>query len=78
MSFFYGKANRIMLERYKSQFPKGAGIMASGTVKLNSYDGRLTLDKPQYSIMSGDFLDSALNSNLNLGRIVPIYSLAEG
>lgn len=78
LSFFYAKANRHMLERYKAQFPKGAGIMASGTVKLNSYDGRLTLDKPQYSIMSGDFLEGALNSNLNLGRIVPIYPLNDG
>lgn len=81
LSFFYAKANRHMLERYKAQFPKGAGIMASGTVKLNSYDGKLTLDKPQYSIMSGDFgvnvVEVALNSNLNLGRIVPIYSLSE-
>lgn len=79
LNFFYAKANRHMLERYKSQFPKGAGIMASGTVKLNSFDGRLTLDKPQYSIMSGDFLESAKNSNsnLNLGRIVPIYPLNE-
>lgn len=77
LSFFYAKANRHMLERYKSQFPAGAGIMASGTVKLNSFDGRLTLDKPTYSIMSGDFLENAENSNLNLGRIVPIYPLNE-
>lgn len=78
LSFFYAKANRNMLERYKAQFPQGAGIMASGSVKLNSYDGKLTLDKPQYSIMSGDFLESDLSSNLNLGRIVPIYPLNEG
>lgn len=77
LSFFYAKANRHLLERYKSQFPTGAGIMASGTVKLNSFDGRLTLDKPQYSIMSGDFLESGTSSNLNLGRIVPIYPLSE-
>lgn len=77
LSFFYAKANRHMLERYKAQFPQGAGIMASGTVKLNSFDGRLTLDKPQYSIMSGDFLDNGEISNLNLGRIVPIYPLSE-
>lgn len=80
LSFFYAKTNRgnrHMLERYKAQFPQGAGIMASGTVKLNSFDGRLTLDKPQYSIMSGDFLESGDNSNLNLGRIVPIYPLSE-
>lgn len=78
LSFFYGKANRPMLERYKAQFPKGAGIMVSGVVKLNSFDGRLTLDKPQYSIIAGDFLEGADNSNLNLGRIVPIYPLSEG
>lgn len=77
LSFFYAKANRHMLERYKAQFPKGAGIMASGTVKMNSFDGRLTLDKPQYSIMAGDFLEGDESSNLNLGRIVPIYPLGE-
>lgn len=80
LSFFYGKANRPMLERYKAQFPKGAGIMVSGVVKLNSFDGRLTLDKPQYSIIAGDFGVSEIDgiSNLNLGRIVPIYPLSEG
>lgn len=77
LSFFYAKANRHLLERYKAQFPQGAGIMASGMVKMNSFDGRLTLDKPQYSIMAGDFLESGENSNLNLGRIVPIYPLSE-
>lgn len=83
LSFFYARANRHMLERYKSQFPQGSGIMVSGTVKLNSFDGKLTIDKPQYSIMSGDFgvnveADKDLNPNLNLGRIVPIYPLSEG
>lgn len=77
LSFFYAKANRHLLERYKAQFPQGAGIMASGTVKLNSFDGKLTLDKPQYSIMAGDFLENGESSNLNLGRIVPIYPLSE-
>lgn len=78
LNFFYAKANRRLLERYKSQFPAGAGIMASGTVKINSYDGKLTLDKPQYSILSEDFLEAGTTSNLNLGRIVPIYPLSEG
>ena len=77
ISFFYKQANRHMLERYKAQFPAGAGIMLSGTVKLNSFDGRLTIDKPQYSILSGDFLKNGENTNLNLGRIVPIYPLNE-
>lgn len=78
LGFFYAKANRHMLERYKAQFPSGAGIMVSGTVKINSFDGKLTIDKPQYSIMAGDFLESGENSNLNLGRIVPIYPVNEG
>lgn len=80
--FFSAKSNRHMLERTKAQFPQGAGIMVSGTVKLNSYSGKLTLDKPQYSIMAGDFLEGEEganlgNKNLNLGRIVPIYALSE-
>lgn len=77
LGFFYAKTNRHMLERTKAQFPTGAGIMVSGTVKLNSYSGQLTIDKPQYSILSGDFLDTGDTKNLNLGRIVPIYPLSE-
>ena len=76
-SFFYAKANRHMLERYKSQFPIGAGIMASGAVKLNSFDAKLTIDKPQYSILAGDFIEDNKILNLNIGRIVPIYPLSE-
>ena len=59
----------------KSQFPKDSGIMVSGLVKINSYDGQLTLDKPTYSILES-FEDSE-NKNLNLARIVPIYPLSE-
>ena len=77
ISFFYKQANRHMLERYKAQFPAGAGIMLSGAVKMNSFDGRLTIDKPLYSILAGDFMDDGESKNLNHGRIVPIYSLNE-
>ena len=76
LSFFQAKSNRFMLERVKAQFPVNAGIMLSGNVKRNSYDGRLTFDKPNYSIMTGEFLEDK-NSNLNLARIVPIYGLCE-
>ena len=48
--------------------------MVSGTVKINSYDGMPTLDKPVYSIMEDEILGE---SNINLARIVPIYSLSE-
>lgn len=74
LNFFASKSNRYTMERMKSQFPKGQGIMVSGTVKLNSYDGMLTLDKPTYSIMEYEMEDVA---NLNLARIVPIYPLSE-
>lgn len=76
LSFFQAKSNRFMLERVKAQFPVNAGIMLSGTVKRNNYDGKLTFDKPNYSIMTGEFLEDK-NSNLNLARIVPIYTVCE-
>lgn len=76
IGFFQAKANRFMLERIKAQFPVNAGIMISGKVKLNNYDNKLTFDKPNYSIMTGEFLEDK-NSNLNLARIVPIYTVCE-
>lgn len=74
LNFFASKSSKYVMERMKSQFPKGSGIMVSGTAKFNSYDGMMTLDKPSYSIMDDEVLSS---SNLNLARIVPIYSLSE-
>ena len=74
LNFFASKSSKYMLERMKSQFPKGSGIMVSGIAKVNSYDGMLTLDKPTYSIMDDEVPDS---SNLNMARIVPIYPLSE-
>lgn len=76
LSFFQAKSNRFMLERTKAQFPVNAGIMLSGRVKRNNYDGKLTFDKPTYSIMTGEFLEDK-NSNLNIARIVPIYTVCE-
>lgn len=76
LSFFQAKSNRFMLERTKSQFPINAGIMLSGKVKRNNYDGKRTFDKPTYSIMTGEFLEDK-NSNLNIARIVPIYTVCE-
>lgn len=76
LSFFNAKGNRFLLERMKAQFPVNAGIMISGVVKMNNYSGMLTMDKPTYSIMSGEFLDNP-DSNLNIARIVPIYTVCE-
>jgi len=74
LNFFSARSSTYTLERMKTQFPKGQGIMVSGEVKLNTYDGMLTLDKPTYSIMEYEMTE---NSNLNLARIVPIYPLSE-
>ena len=75
LNFFYAKSSKYILERSKRQFPKGAGIIVSGTAKINTYDGRYTLENTTYTIMSEDFLTT--NNNLNVARIVPIYSLSE-
>ena len=74
MNFFQAKSNRFVLERTKAQFPVGTGIMVSGEVKLNKYNMQKTIDKPSYSIIADDIFE---NSNLNLGRIVPVYPLSE-
>lgn len=76
LSFFNAKGNRFILERMKAQFPVNAGIMVSGVVKFNNYSGQLTMDKPTYSIMTGEFLENP-DSNLNIARIVPIYTVCE-
>lgn len=77
LNFFNAKGNKYLLERMKAQFPQNAGIMISGIVKRNNYNNQLTMDKPSYSIMSGEFLENQ-NSNLNIARIVPIYTVCEG
>lgn len=78
LSFFQAKGNKYLLERTKAQFPVNAGIMVSGTVKFNSYNNQLTMDKPTYSIMSGEFMEDSDSQNLNVARIVPIYTICEG
>ena len=74
LNFFASKASKFVLERMKKQFPKGSGIMVSGTAKFNSYDGMMTLDKTTYSLMDDE---AVAPTNLNLARIVPIYPLSE-
>lgn len=74
ISYFYANASKFLLERYKSQFPRGAGFVISGKTKRDKYSGQITLERPEYQIISGDFDE---NTNLNLGRIVPIYGLTE-
>lgn len=74
LNFFASKSSKYVMERMKKQFPKGSGIMVSGTAKLNSYDGMMTLEKPTYSLMDDE---AVAPTNLNLARIVPIYPLSE-
>jgi len=75
LSFFNAKGNKFVLERTKAQFPVNSAIMISGEVKRNNYNNQLTMDKPTYSIMSGEFMEA---KNLNVARIVPIYTLCDG
>ncbi len=75
LSFFYAKANKYLLERYKSQFVKGSNIIVSGKAKIDKYSGTFTIDKPEFQVLSGEFESE---KNLNLARIVPVYQLVEG
>lgn len=43
---------------------------------MNNYSHKLTIDKPTYSIMTGEFLEGN-TTNLHLARIVPIYTVCE-
>ena len=74
LTYFYASTNRFMVERYKKQFPQGSKIMVSGRVKRDNYSKKLTLAKPEYQIVDGDFLEK---DSLNAGRIVPVYALCE-
>ena len=74
LNYFYAKASKFLLERYKRQFPKGLSIMVSGKAKRDKFSMMMTIDKPECQIISADFEE---NKNLNLGRIVPIYGLTE-
>lgn len=71
---FLGKSNRHVIERVKSQFPKGAGITVSGTVKFDDFSGGLTIDKPETETVSGDIQEC---DSLHLNRIVPVYPVTE-
>lgn len=74
LNFFYSKVNKFTIEKYKGQFPKGSYITVSGTAKFDKFLGKMTIDKPQYEIVSDITSDK---ENLNLARIVPVYPLVE-
>ncbi len=74
LNFFYSKINRYSIERYKSQFPAGSGIIVSGCVKYDDYTKKITVDKPQFQAVNEEITE---NNSLNIGRIVPVYPLIE-
>ncbi|MDD3150939.1 MAG: DEAD/DEAH box helicase, partial [Candidatus Gastranaerophilales bacterium] len=76
-SWFYGKSNKFLTDRYKAQFPKGSNIVLSGEIKQDNYSGGLMIDKPQSMIVSADFDDNETSDSLHLARIVPVYPLTE-
>ena len=73
--FFAGNrySNRGWQEQQKRQYPAGAVVAASGLVKESKYG--LTLEDPELEVLGhpGDTIDS-----LTIGRVVPVYALAEG
>lgn len=77
LSFFYGKSNKFLLDRYRLQYPKGASVMVSGIVKLDKFTQKPTIDKPEFQLITGDFEGENGSGSLHLGRIVPVYPLVE-
>jgi len=71
---FMGKTNRYMIERIKTQFPKGSNLIVSGTVKMDDFAGGVTIDKPEMEAVSGDIEEC---DSLHLNRIVPVYPVTE-
>lgn len=79
--FIGGKGNKYLLERYKAQFPKGAQVLASGTVEIDRYSRHLQLRNAEVELLGvlgeGDHEINSIQS-LHAGRLVPVYSLTEG
>lgn len=66
-------SNRGSQERYKSQYPVGSIVAASGLVKQNKYG--ITLDKPEIEVLDG--VGASIES-IKIGRLLPVYPLTEG
>ncbi len=76
--FIGGKSNKYLLDRYKGQFPKGAQVLASGTVELDRFRNRLQLRGAEIEILGAlADTDQELES-IHTGRLVPVYPLTEG
>ncbi|OGI02054.1 MAG: ATP-dependent DNA helicase RecG [Candidatus Melainabacteria bacterium GWF2_37_15] len=71
---FFGKTNKFVVERYRSQFPKDSNIIVSGVVKFDDYTGKLTIDSPEMEAVGGGLEEV---DSLHLNRIVPVYPVTE-
>jgi ATP-dependent DNA helicase RecG len=76
--FIGGRSNKYLLDRYKSQYPKGAQVIASGTVERDRFSGRLQLKGAEIEILSGSTGDEEEMETLHTNRLVPVYPLTEG
>jgi ATP-dependent DNA helicase RecG len=76
--FIGGRSNKYLLDRYKSQYPKGAQVIASGTVERDRFSGRLQLKGAEIEILSGSAGDEDEMETLHTNRLVPVYPLTEG
>lgn len=79
-NWIFAKANRPMLESFKSKFVKGAELMLSGKVKWDSYKNRLAMERPEVEILSygAEEPEDIITGSLHSGRIVPVYPLVQG
>jgi ATP-dependent DNA helicase RecG len=85
--FVGGKSNKYLLDRYRSQYPKGAQVLASGIVERDNYTNRFTLKNCELEVLgqggeiaeSGEIDKESMDStHLHTGRLVPVYPLTEG
>ncbi len=76
--FLGGRSNKYLLERYKSAYPKGAQVMASGRVERDDYDGRLKLKNAEIEVLGTLANNDDDFGSLHVGRLVPVYGLTEG
>ncbi|HEY9871617.1 MAG TPA: ATP-dependent DNA helicase RecG [Candidatus Obscuribacterales bacterium] len=76
--FVGGKSNKYLLDRYKEQFPKGAQVLASGTVEVDRFRGRFQLKNAEIEILGGLTEPGEEVDTIHTGRLVPVYPLTEG
>ncbi|MDH4378749.1 MAG: ATP-dependent DNA helicase RecG [Vampirovibrionales bacterium] len=78
--WFFRGVPRQQLEAGKARLVKGALVMMSGKVKWDSKRKLWSMDRPEVVLLDDDTdgIPSVSGSNLNAGRIVPVYPLTEG